>query len=143
MIVFTFNLISTNSVSQQLFEMVFLFILLTVFLHRSENLLINPIIFVQFNLYKGHATGTNYTILLPKFRTGDSIETQNKEHFIQITNRIVLFHYNDSDYSSTNRFINRTIFMLVSILICCILFVFNIFSWGGGLEILDVILKVN
>lgn len=123
---FTFNLITTNSISQQLYEMLFIFILLTIFLHRSENLLINPLIFVFFNLYKGASPGSNYNVIMPKHRTSASVEALNKENFVRITNKILVFYSNPSDYKSINNFLNLTTVILIVITICLGFFVLDI-----------------
>lgn len=123
---FTFNLISDNQTSQQLFEMLFILLLLTIFLHRSENLLINPLIFVFFNLYKGTSPGSNYSIIMPKHRTSVSVDTENKDNFVRITNRIVLYYSNANDYGSVIKFLNRSLIIISVIFLCSVLIALNI-----------------
>lgn len=114
---FTFNLTSSNSIKQQLVEITFIFLMLTLFLYRSGNLLINPIIFFFFNLYKGYSAGNNYIILLPKNRSSSSVDKENRQNFIQITNKITYFHYDDMEYQKTLAFIKKTIFFLLFVLL--------------------------
>lgn len=127
---FTFNLVATNSALQQLYEMLFIFILLTIFLHRSENLLINPLIFVFFNLYKGTSQGSNYCVIMPKHRTSASVDISNKENFVLITNKIILFNSTPNDQKSVTKFLNLTLLILILITICSILIVFRDFIFG-------------
>jgi hypothetical protein len=116
-----------------LYEMLFLFILLTIFLHRSENLLINPLIFVFYNLYKGSSPGSNYNVIMPKHRTSTSVETQNKENFVRITNKIVVFHSNTNDLRLINKFLNWSLIILTVVTIGCVLIILDtphlIVSW--------------
>jgi hypothetical protein len=135
---FTFNLISNNQTSQQLFEMLFILLLLTIFLHRSENLLINPLIFIFFNLYKGTSPGSNYSIIMPKHRTSVSVESENKDNFVRITNKIVVYYSNANDYGSIIKFLNRSLIIISVIFVCCVLFAFNIYpSVNDVLSIMD------
>lgn len=137
---FTFNLITTNSTSQQLFEMLFIFILLTIFLHRSENLLINPLIFIFFNLYKGTSPGNDYSVIMPKHRTASSVDTLNKENFIRITNKIVVYHSSANDIRLITKFLNRSLMILIVITICCGIIILDIPAVRGILEKIVIIL---
>lgn len=125
---FTFNLVTSNSNTQKLIEIFFIFVLLTLYLYRSGNLLINPLLFFFFNLYRGESAGNNYILLLPRNRTNSSVDCQNENNFIQITNNILYFHYDAHDYRKTILFIKRTIIILILVLVLCSLFLFLYFT---------------
>lgn len=114
---FTFNLSQNTSVELQIIELVFLFLLLSIFLQRSKNLLINPFLFLFFNLYKSESLGANLTVLTYKKRSASSIDIVNKDHFIKLTNSIVLFFYNQEELKKIKKYtkVNQLLFGLFTI----------------------------
>jgi len=99
---FTFNIHPSNSVTQQVIELSFILALLTIFLYRSENLLINPFIFLFFNMYKGTSPGNDYSIIMPKHRIVQVNDTLSKDNFIRVTNKIILYSSNEYDIKLIN-----------------------------------------
>ncbi|MNP72723.1 hypothetical protein D3C76_1693320 [compost metagenome] len=63
---------------------------------------------------------------MPKHRTATSVDTMNKESFIRISNKIVVYHGNTNDIKLITRFLNRALIILAVVTAGCGLIIFDI-----------------
>jgi hypothetical protein len=54
------------------------------------------------------------------------VDTMNNDNFVRITNKIVVYHSNASDYKLITKFLNRALTILTVITICFVLIVLDI-----------------
>ncbi len=122
---FTFNIASNGPMVLKIIELLFLLILLTVFLYRSENLLINPLIFFSCNLYKAESVGRHYTVLSSRRRSAGSMEEGEKERFIVINNSLLFFVFDEAELKKVKRNTTRILITITFVILLIVLVMFE------------------
>lgn len=113
---FTFNFSNNTPVNILLVEILFIFILLTIFIYRTNNLTTNILIYMIFNVYNCKIPGENFTLISTDTKT--DIESDS----IQLIKIFDKFYLYSSDYNDLNKRITLTIVTLVSLFIIFIIY---------------------
>jgi len=87
---FTFSLSNTGNLNYLIIELCILFVLLNIFLYRTENLTSNILVFLFFNIYKISTPGKKNLILLT-LRPFDIQDFDKKSNVIEINNNFIIY----------------------------------------------------
>lgn len=114
---FTFSLSSTTNLSYLIIELIVLFLLLNIFLYRTENLTSNILIYLLFNIYRTSTIGNKDLILLT-FRPLDIQDFEKGGILIEINNKFIIYL---GDYEKHFR---KTLLIILILLGVVFLFVY-------------------
>ncbi|MFJ5766766.1 hypothetical protein ACIP9C_15540 [Lysinibacillus sp. NPDC093210] len=87
---FTFSLSTTENLSYLIVELAVLFILLNIFLYRTENLTSNILVYLFFNIYNTSTLGKSNLVLLT-FRPLDIQDFDKSSNIIEINNKFIIY----------------------------------------------------
>lgn len=87
---FTFSLSNTSNLTYLIVEICILFVLLNIFLYRTENLTSNLLVYLFFNIYKTSTFGKKNLTLLT-IRPQDIQDFDNQSKVIEINNTFIIF----------------------------------------------------
>ncbi|MGK4115697.1 hypothetical protein AB0Y38_05345 [Lysinibacillus capsici] len=87
---FTFSLSSTTNLTYLIIELIVLFLLLNVFLYRTENLTSNILVYLLFNIYRTSTIGKKNLILLT-FRPLDIQDFEKGGKLIEVNNKFIIY----------------------------------------------------
>ncbi|MER1958844.1 MAG: hypothetical protein ABS942_15785 [Solibacillus sp.] len=87
---FTFSLSNTENVNYLIVEIGVLFILLNIFLYRTENLTSNLLVYLFFNIYKTSTSGKKNLMLLT-IRPLDIQDFDTQKNVLEINNNFIIY----------------------------------------------------
>ena len=120
---FTFNFTSNSNVFYLLLELFVLFILLTIFLMKTNNLTLNVIVFLIFNAFACQTTGKKIMVITEE--SSDDIECQKNIKLIKVIDNIYIF---TSNHKKLSKKLSASIIFFVSALLLVIYYKFNLSS---------------